>query len=172
MTEISEPELERLRAVAALQLGDDFDDPRLQRLVDEAAEALALPVAAVSIVLDAAQYFIASHGLEDWLARTAGTPSEWAFCRHAVDSHAPFVVRDAVAHPLVADNPLVRIDGIRSYLGIPLITRDRQAIGTLCVLGADTREFDGRDIARLQALAEQVLALLEARRAAELTPTR
>ena len=164
MTDLDPRELARLREVAALDLGSAFDDERLQELVDRAADDLDLPVAAVSVVLDSAQYFIASHGLEGWLERVSGTPGEWAFCRHAVDSREPFVVNDAGNHALVHQNPLVRIDGIRSYLGVPLITRGDQAIGTLCVLGLKTRQFSSDDIERMRELAGEVLELLEARR--------
>lgn len=161
---LDDRELARLREVAALNLGDTINDARLDALVSQAARELDASIAAISVVLDAAQYFIASHGLGDWVAAAKGTPGEWAFCRHAVDSREPFVVDDAGNHVLVRDNPLVRVDGIRSYLGVPLISKADEAIGTLCVLGLETRSFSTNDVEKLRALASEVLDLLEARR--------
>jgi GAF domain-containing protein len=164
VTELSARELDRLREIAALRLGDGVDDPIIQALVDRAADELELPLAAISIVMDAAQYFIASHGLSGWIGVVQGTPVEWAFCRHTIAAREPFMVEDAGTHPVVRDNPLVQIDGIRSYLGVPLITSKDEAIGTLCVLGVETRKFSQADVETLRQLAAGVLTELEARR--------
>jgi GAF domain-containing protein len=164
VTTVDERELARLREVAALELGADIDDPALQSLVERAATELGLPIAAISIVLDSAQYLIASHGLGGWIGAVSGTPSEWAFCRNTVDRQAPFIVEDASIHPIVRENPLVVFEGIRCYLGVPLITRNQHAVGSLCVLGVEPRSFSEADLDRLRVLANEVLTLLEARR--------
>ena len=164
MSSFEPQELARLRDIADLNLGDEVQDPAIQALVDRAADELALPLAAISIVLDSAQYFIASHGLSGWISVSQGTAAEWAFCRNAVTTRQPFVVEDAGDHPVVRDNPLVQIDGIRCYLGIPLITSKNQPIGTLCVLGTETRKFSEADLDLLESLADQVMAELERRR--------
>jgi GAF domain-containing protein len=164
MTESTKPELARLREIAELGLAGEVDEPAIQTLVDRAAQELDLPLAAVSIVLDSAQYFIAQHGIGGWIGAAEGTPSEWAFCRHAVERRKPFIVEDSSRDELVRDNPLVKYDGIRCYLGVPLITSKDQALGTLCVLGSRSRQFTEADIARLRTLADDVLGVLEARR--------
>lgn len=166
MTEFSPAELARLREIAALDLVEPIDDPQLQTLVERAARELDLPIAALSIVLDSSQLFMASTGLGSWLDEVQGTPVEWSFCRHAVASKTPFQVDDAEQHELVAHNPLVTHDGVRSYLGIPLITAKEEAVGALCVIGTRPREFSTGDVARLQTIAEAVAERLEARRAA------
>ena len=164
--ELTQAEIERLEEIAALQLGDDVDDPAIQALVNRAADELKLPLAAVTVVLNSAQYFISSKGLTGWVGLARGTPVEWAFCRHAVESREPFMVEDAGTHPVVRDNPLVEIEGVRSYLGMPLITTNDQPIGTLCVFGSDTRRFSKTDIDTLRELASSVMTVLETRRAA------
>lgn len=93
-----------------------------------------------------------------------GTPVEWAFCAHAVDQAAPFVVEDAMRHPLVARNPLVVHEGIRCYAGVRLVTSGGHALSTLCVIGTEPRAFDETALAALRALAARVVAHLEARR--------
>ncbi|PRP97322.1 GAF domain-containing protein [Enhygromyxa salina] len=154
----------RIRELAALRLGEAVADPNIQALVDRVANELQLPFAAVSIVLDATPYFIVSHGLERWRGVARGSPLEWPLCRQAIDSKVAVAIEDASTHPAVCDNPLVRIDGIRSYLGIPLITSKRHAIGTLCVFGRQPRRFLVLEIARLHELARRVTSELETRR--------
>lgn len=166
MVEFDEAELARLRELADLRLGDAIDDPVLDELVQRAARELDMPLAAVSIVLDSAQYFIASHGLDGWIAAAEGTPREWSFCKHAVASRAPFIVEDATVHPLVRDNPLVRVDGVRSYVGVPLMTSRDQALGAVCVLDVNPRDLTAEQLQTLEAIARLVSERLEARRAA------
>jgi GAF domain-containing protein len=156
-------QLARLTEIARLGLAEMSSDPELQGIVSRAAQRISLPIALVSIVLDGAQHFVAQHGLEGWLKATAGTPSEWAFCVHAVQSKRPFVVEDAQIHPLVQQNPLVANDGVRAYLGAPLITRSGHAVGTLCVLGSQPRTFSDADVTGLEELARELMTVIEAR---------
>lgn len=156
-------ELERLKEIVRLGLAEVENVGELERFVETAAAEFGLPLGLVSIVLDGAQHFVAGTGLDDWLALTRGTPIEWSFCKHAVATKSPFVVPDATKHPLVRDNPLVIKEGIRSYAGAPLLTKSGHALGALCVIGTVPREFTAEEIARLEALAAEVVAQLESR---------
>ncbi len=157
-------ERERLEEIASLDLFSDGVAQLLEDLTATAARELGMPISLISVVLDEAQQFAASHGLEGWLAEAGGTPVEWAFCRFAVRSEETFVVEDATQHPLVVDNPLVRQDGIRCYAGIPLMTSKGYALGTLCVVGTEPRTFSEQDIARLEHLAAEAVERIEQRR--------
>jgi GAF domain-containing protein len=154
----------RLQEIADLRLNDSDVDDILSEIAAEAAAQFGLPVALVSIVLDQAQYFHASHGLEGWMAATRGTPAEWSFCQHVVRNRAPFVVEDAQTHPLMQDSPLVRIEGVRCYAGVPLVTLRGHVIGSFCVQGPDARTFTEYDLAQLHRYAKQVIARIEERR--------
>lgn len=155
---------ERLAEIAELDLTSPAVDALLQDVAARAAECFGLPIALVSIALDDAQYFAAMHGLDGWLAETRGTPMEWSFCRYAVERGEPFVVEDAVEHPLVAENPLVRIDGVRCYAGIPLVSSRGHALGSFCVIGAEARRFSDAELATLRRFAEEAVQRIEARR--------
>ncbi|KAF0095341.1 MAG: hypothetical protein E1N59_836 [Puniceicoccaceae bacterium 5H] len=154
----------RLEAIARLRLFEPEVRGMLERYARDAAERLELPLGLVSIVLDEAQYFAASHGLpEGWLREVQGTPVEWSFCRYEVEDDAPFVVADATQHPRTKDNPLVRLDGIRCYAGYPLRTSDGYVIGSFCVIGPDPHEFGEEDIELLRGMAAEVMQVLEKR---------
>jgi GAF domain-containing protein len=157
---------ERLAEIARLGLDTPEPDPVLAEAVHAAAAAVGLPIGMVTVVLDEAQFFLASEGLEGWLSETQGTPIEWSFCRFPVAERAPFVVDDAATHARTRDNPLVKLEGLRCYAGVPLMTSHGAAVGTLCVAGRDPHAFSPEDVARLRALADRVMAHLEARAAA------
>ena len=155
---------ERLAEIAALGLTAAEVDDVLQQTVDEAAARLHLPTAMVSIVMDEAQWFAAHTGLPAWMAEARGTPVEWSFCANAVRTGEPFVVEDATTHPLVKDNPLVQIDNIRCYAGIPLVTSTGVTLGTLCVIGTEPRSFSDEEMETLRTLARTAMEHIESRR--------
>lgn len=154
----------RLAEIAALGLTPGEVDAVLQQTVDEAAAALNLPTALVSIVMGEAQYFAAERGLSGWMAEAHGTPVEWSFCANAVQSGEPFVVEDATRHPLLADNPLVRFENLTCYAGIPLITATGHVLGTLCVIGYEPRSFTEDELDKLRVLAKKAIDRIEERR--------
>jgi GAF domain-containing protein len=154
----------RLQEIADLGLNESDIDGVLSEIAAEAAAHFGLPVALVSIVLDRAQHFRGSHGLDGWMAKTGGTPAEWSFCQHVVRNCEPFVVEDAQNHPLMHDSPLVRIEGIRCYAGVPLVTFRGHVIGSFCVQGPEARSFTKYDLAQLRRYAKRVITRIEQRR--------
>jgi GAF domain-containing protein len=154
----------RLQEIADLGLNGSGIDRILSEIAAEAARHFGLPVALVSIVLDRAQHFRGSHGLDGWMATTGGTPAEWSFCQHVVRNSQPFVVEDAQNHPLMQDSPLVGIEGVRCYAGVPLVTFRGHVIGSFCVQGPEARSFTKYDLAQLQRYAKRAITRIEQRR--------
>ena len=109
--------------------------------------------------------FAAHYGVGGWIAEAQGTPVEWAFCRFAVRDRTDFVVEDAHVHERVKDNPLVTVDGLRCYAGIPLITSRGHALGSFCVAGTEARSFDEAEMKVLRDLAAEAIRRIEDRRA-------
>jgi GAF domain-containing protein len=134
----------------------------LQPIVDEAASRLGAPVAVLSVVTTTRQHFAAQHGLTGWMAQEKGTPVEWSFCVHTVRRGAPLAIEDATLQPIVSHSPLID-EGVRSYLGVPLVTRSGYALGSLCVIGPDPRRFGDTDIAQLRELVRTAMGELERR---------
>lgn len=161
-------DLERLREIAELDLDSPEVDEILDGIARKAAEELDLPTGVVSIVLDEAQFFKASHGVDGWIGAARGTPVEWSFCRNVVINQAEFVVEDATEHPVMKDSPLVSNEGIRCYAGIPLVTSRGNVIGSFCVNGREERHFSEQDLEALRGYAAEAMAHIESRRP---TPT-
>lgn len=153
----------RIMEIARLRLHDDIIDEVLNEYVQKAAKEFDLPISLVSIVLDDAQKFAAAHGLAGWMAETNGTPVEWSFCAHSLGSKAPFIVEDTHLHKVLKDNPLVTIDKIRCYAGVPLISKNNQIVGNFCVIGDESRSFSEAEVNRLKEYATLAMQRIEER---------
>ncbi|PPK94173.1 GAF domain-containing protein [Kineococcus xinjiangensis] len=157
-------DVERLTEIGRFDLFSDEARARLDGFARRAAERLGLPIGLVNIVLYDAQHMAGSHGLTGWLAETRGTPVEWSFCATSVRTGEEYVVPDAQLDEAQCDNPLVTIDGIRSYAGVPLITSAGHVLGSCCVLGTEVHEFTATEVAELRAMAAEVVAEIESLR--------
>jgi GAF domain-containing protein len=88
-----------------------------------------------------------------------------SFCGYTILEHGPMIVRDATADIRFADNPLVTCKpNIRFYAGMPLITPDGYALGTLCVLDQAPKELTEMQERGLRVLARFVMTQLDIRR--------
>lgn len=149
--------LQVLRSYRVLDTGPEEAFDNITRL---AAEICAMPVALISLVDDARQWFKARVGMD-----LEQTPREVAFCAHAIASPSTVVVSDARTDPRFADNTFVTGEAhIRFYAGVPLVSPEGCALGTLCVMDRVAREIDAREIRILEGLARQVEGELELRR--------
>ena len=125
-----------------------------------AAHICEVPIAMISLVDEARQWFKSRVGMEQ-----QQTPREVAFCAHAILQDKPFIISDAKKDKRFADNALVMgKPHIRFYAGIPLVNPEGLALGTLCVVDHQPRQLSAAQLKTLQALSRQVMALLELRR--------
>ena len=156
---------DRLQEIADLGLLSSDVDPILQDVAARAAARLGLPVSLISVVLDEALHVAGSHGLDGlWLGETRGHPVEWSFCKTSVHTRDAYVVENAPAHPEHSGNPLVVLDGVRCYAGVPLISSRGFVLGNLCVVGLEERTFTSGEMAALRGLAAEAVRRIEERR--------
>jgi GAF domain-containing protein len=115
---------------------------------------LHAPIALLTLVDRERQFFAASTGLPEPVDTERQTPLDYSLCQYAVASRRPLIIEDAREDPVLAQHPAVSAFGVVAYAGIPLITLDGHAVGTLCVLDRVTRRWSDTDIVRLTDLAE------------------
>jgi PAS domain-containing protein len=151
----------RLAALWRLALLDTPADAAFDRLTRLAARLLAAPVALVSLVDADRQFFKSGLGLREPWASRRETPLSHSFCQHAVAARAPLAIEDARAHPLVRDSPAIPDLGVVAYLGVPLVTAEDHALGTLCVLDSRPRRWSAEETALLTDLADLTMAEIE-----------
>jgi formate hydrogenlyase transcriptional activator len=161
MTRIaSSSETERLEALRRYEVLDRVPEPDFDDLVRLASALCETPIAAISLIDEARQWFMARMGMD-----LTETPRDVAFCAHAIQQRALFVVADTREDERFSANPLVTAGPrLRFYAGAPLVTPDGYALGTLCVLDRVPRNLTDRQKAALEILGRQVVELLELRR--------
>lgn len=153
-------EHERLAALKAYDILDSADDPLFDDIVTAAGAIAGTPIAAISLIDETRQWFLAQRGLP-----VRETSRDVAFCAHTILTPETFVVADAATDARFIDNPLVTgAPHIRFYAGAPLITAGGQELGSLCVIDATPRTLTPQQIGALEALARQVVAVFELRR--------
>lgn len=154
----------RLGALHTTRLLDSETEPSFDRLTRLAAHALGVPVSLVSLVDDHRQFFKSCFGqLPDPFATERGTPLSHSFCQYAVISREPLIIEDARIHPLVRDNLAIPDLNVIAYAGIPLITETGYALGTLCVIDHQPRQWTEAEIADLVDLAACATTEIELR---------
>ena len=150
----------RLAALRRYELLDTAAEPQFDALARLAAHVCATPMALVSLVDERRHFFKARFGIDQ-----LETPRAGSFCSQAILRDQLFVVPDARSDQRFASHEMVvGAPGLRFYAAAPLITAERAAVGTLCVLGTEPRELSSTQGEALAALAGQTVALLEARR--------
>ncbi len=145
-------ERQRQEALANLDVLDSPADPRVDRIVRAAADALSTPIAYVSFVAADRQWLKSNHGMP-----CDETGRDVAMCAHAILEEDALVIPDTHADERFADNPLVVGEPfIRSYIGIPLRSPNGFALGTLCVADTVPRVFSMEQVETLQGHARTV----------------
>jgi adenylate cyclase len=151
----------RLKALRDLDVLDSEPEEAFDDLVRRAAAATGAPVAVITLVDEARQWFKARVNLE-----LEATDRDLSFCAHAILTPDDItVVPDTLEDERFADNLLVTEDpNIRFYAGAPIFTPDGYPIGTLCVIDAAPRGLSDEQAQALRELAGEVSRQIERRR--------
>jgi signal transduction histidine kinase len=152
-------EARRLEALSELEILDSDDEPAYDAIVLLAAVICEVPTATITMIDRDRQWHKAMRNVEDREAPRAIT-----FCAHTILGDDMLVVEDARTDERFHDNPLVvGRPHIRFYAGHRVLAPGGEAVGTLCVIDEKPRTLTGEQREALQALAHQVMALLDLR---------
>lgn len=157
----SSGEAARLAALARYHILDTPPEAAFDDIALLASRILSAPLAIISFVDGRRLWCKAQVGLEQ-----SEVPRESSFCSHTILQDDLFVVPDAPADPRFAESPWFTAGlKIRFYAGAPLVTAEGHRLGALAILAREPRTLDQAQQGILRALARQVMALLESRRA-------
>ncbi|MFQ4137360.1 response regulator [Nodosilinea sp. PGN35] len=154
----------RLQALYSYHILDTPPTEGFDNLTQLAAMVCDVPIAMVSLIDRQRQWFKARMGR----VGPTETARELAFCAHAILQPELMEVPDALEDERFFDNPLVVGEfNLRFYAGMPLITAEGYALGTLCVVDHVPRTLSSHQRQALEMLAAQVVAQLELHRQIE-----
>jgi signal transduction histidine kinase len=128
-----------------------------------ASQLLEAPVAILTAIAGTGYQIGAISGLEQ-LSAMPSNPNlhlELAgltYCHdRIVSSQSSLSVPDFHQQPQLAQSALLRVHGLTTYLGVPVVTAARDRIGVLAILDFKPRQFSDRDI-ELLLLVSRLLA--------------
>lgn len=156
-----ETESERLLALESYHIIDTLPEDSYNDLTRIASIICNTPIALVSLIDEKRQFFKSRQGIA-----VSETNRDISFCAHAINAPSELMmVEDARMDDRFSDNPLVTGDlKVVFYAGMPLVTEDGFALGTLCVIDYQPRELSDDQQQALKSLANQVIQLLELRK--------
>ena len=153
----------RLDALDSYDILDSAIEQDFEDIVLLARQVCDTPIALVSLVAANRQWFKAVEGLD-----ISETPISQSVCAHALQQPGTMVIPDLTRDPRTSDNTLVtEAPFIRFYAGAILTSASGVPIGTVCVIDTKPRPhgLTPDQIAGLEALARQVMVLMNMRRA-------
>jgi anti-sigma regulatory factor (Ser/Thr protein kinase) len=153
-------EAARLAALRKYRILDTEPERQFDDLTLLASHICGTPMAVISLVDEDRQWFKSRVGVS-----VVETSRAVSFCTHAIQHREIMIVPNALEDERLRDYPSVTGDEhIRFYAGAPLITREGQALGTLCVFDRVARTLTADQLEALDALRHQAEAQLELRR--------
>jgi adenylate cyclase len=155
-------ERERLAALRALDILDSAPEIAYDEIAQLAAPVCGCPIGYISFIDDDRRWLKAKYGLA---SDATDAPRAAAVCSTTICGAEVLVVPDMTQDPRFDRGAMVVGDPhCRFYCGVPLITDEGYALGTLCVMDVEPRRLTFEQTEALRRLSRQVLTLLELRR--------
>jgi signal transduction histidine kinase len=157
---------ERLTVLSQLGLLEAETVPVFDEATQTAANFLEAPICILGIVVENELWFksavgLSRLGLMNQLATSRKLILEESFSTYVIDSQQTLIIEDVFTNPVFTNTALVQHFGIRTYLGVPLMTSDGYCIGTLEVMDLESRQFSPKDIDFLALTARWCLREFE-----------
>ena len=151
--------LDMLTQVAQRLTASVTPDELLQRIVDGARDIVGAKMARL--------WLLEADGQTLTLRASAGARSGTARLRlgegligRVAAERTPLVLTDILTDPRAVNAGLIRAEGLRGFVGVPLLVSDR-LVGGLAVATDHERDFDRDEVDLLQSLANQAAVALD-----------
>ena len=156
---LPEHEVARLEVLGKYQVFGTPPEECFDNITHLAAYVCGTPIALIGFIDQNSQWFKSSVGWDvDEIPRGA------SLCAQTILQSEVLVVSDTLAAEQMKASPLATHGGVRFYAGVPLLTAEGYALGTLCVMDSVPRDLTQDQTEALRKLAHQVMAILDPRR--------
>ncbi|WP_425290696.1 GAF domain-containing protein [Spirosoma linguale] len=157
-------ELDRLANLDTYTIIDTLPEQQYDDITQLAAQICGMPISLISFIDQDRQWFKSRHGFPH-----LQTDRQLSFCTHAIQQpDKMMIVSDATQDVRFSENPLVYQEPkVVFYAGMPLVTEEGWALGTLCVIDNKPNQLTSAQAKSLTILARQVITLLSLRKKTE-----
>ncbi len=154
-------EKSRLAQLRNYRILDSEPDEDFDALTKLASSIFDAKISLISLVDENRQWFKSRIGLN-----ITETERKHSFCSVAIeDKNNVMVVPNAKLDERFKNNPLVTGDpSIVFYAGAPVVDSEGYALGTICIIDSEEKEFTQKDILTLAALAKVVAEKIESKK--------
>ena len=151
--------LERLSALDGTSLVDQPPRQDLVVLTQKAADRLGRK-AQITLIDGSRQLVSTRIGAESPEPGSVEESLDYSYCKYVVAHDDVLTVHDAVVDPLVQNNLSTTINGLRSYLGVPIHVKG-EVIGSFCVWDTEPHEWTDAELGDVQEIALEVMQQIE-----------
>jgi GAF domain-containing protein len=138
---------------------DPFSATAFEDLTRVAADLLATPMAAISVLTRAGGHFKAAIGIAGG-KRSTDVFATWALSQPTTILVVEDAAKDPEMQKALSETSLA---SIRFFAAVPLTLSSGEAIGALCVMGDTPRKVPLDALEKLKFLGDQVIRTLEER---------
>lgn len=151
----------RLKVLNDYSILDTLPEKEYDDITELASQICGTPIATISLIDETRQWFKSTVGLD-----ADHTSRQHAFCAHAIiEPDKIFTVHDSTKDERFHDNPLVTGEPkVIFYTGVPLVSSEGAALGTLCVIDNKPNELNEFQLKALKSLSNQVITLFDLRK--------
>jgi len=154
-----ENEVARLDALKSFKILDTPPERSFDDLTSLASYICGTPIAFIGFMDSDRLWFKSRTGWD-----VPEVPRDMSFCAHTILQSDALVVSDTLTDDgRLAICPLATHGGVRFYAGVPLMSSEGYALGTLCAMDSIPRGLTPGQTNALRILARQVVSLVESR---------
>lgn len=158
---VPERETERLAALDKYMIFNSADEPGFKKICQLAATMFRVPIAHISFLGEHSEFVKEQVGIDPGLKLIDRSIS---LCSFAIREPEVTVIEDALMEPLLKGHPYVHGEfGLRFYAAAPIISPEKQIIGTMCLVDLKPRSLTDHEKAMLSDLAAVVMEQTELR---------
>ena len=152
-------ETERVEELHSYEILDTDPEFAFDDLTEFASKVLEFPYVFINLIDANRQWAISAAGMP---REAAECDRDDSLCNLAIQKNVPLIIPDAQADDRFSGVGCVcNPPNVRFYAGMPLINGKGYALGTVCVVDFEPREFPYDKVELLKSIARQVVAQFE-----------
>ena len=152
----SRNDIERLKALLSYDIMDTPTEENFDNLAKLVSIICDTPAALISFIDDKRQWYKAKVGTTD-----SEVPYEETICQYVIVDGNMLEIPNTLEDQRLTNNPHVhKENGVRFYIGVPLVSDNGHTIGTVCTFDGVSKKLSEEQKAALNIIANQTMYLL------------